>query len=238
VPFLAFFPKLERAYLGGLYRDVVGTIKYPYFNNHCERPRDHRSIFRSLVENICGAFQARVLNPNLRIRGVLEAGQFRCEEGESNEDGEDGEDGVCRLCWNVATSFPLGHVTKRTDFLCLPLPKCFETMASRPRNQLQLHSQAITKCFLDYVAPAIEEFDVDGHDPVYRIGKSELETLTECSAFIAPFIIKVPKSELPYMLRPREDGTKVKMHRETFEALARLGLVLDSNDFVLVDSIG
>jgi len=82
VPFLASFPKLERTYLGGIYRDERSEKwhKFPYDCEECVRPRDHRSIFRGLVEQICEAFKSRVLNPNVRIEGILET-RYGCNTG-------------------------------------------------------------------------------------------------------------------------------------------------------------
>ena len=94
VVFLTTFPKLKCAFLGGIVRepDVEEWTKFSYDHGYCTAPKDHLSVFRGLVEHLCGAFQSRSLSPSLHLEGGFERDQLACDEDEK----EDGH--RCRRC--------------------------------------------------------------------------------------------------------------------------------------------
>ena len=154
VLFLTSFPKLERAFLGGIFptvtfrRRVFSKVfsKIPYHCSDCHEPKDHLSVFRGLVDQLCGAFRSRSLSPSLHLEGFIEDKQWGCDVEEREDDHG------CRLCRNVVTSFPLDLVLKKIPTfycgLCLNRSERIEALATRHDNPLRFQPQAITKCFL------------------------------------------------------------------------------------------
>ena len=149
VPFLISFSKLKRAFLGGLFRDHDDEQwnKITYWRSSCREPEDHLSVFRGLVDHLCGAFQSRSLSPSLRLEGFLGADQLECgkNERESNH--------CCRRCWTMATSFPPALVMEKVPYLhtsglCLSYSERIEALATRHDNPFLSQSQAATKCFI------------------------------------------------------------------------------------------
>ena len=140
VLFLASFPKLKRAYLGGLW----STSKFSYSHHSCREPKDHLSVFRGLVDHLCGAFRSRSLSPSLHLEGVFDD-QLDCYDDE-REDGH-----RCRHCWNIATSFPLALVLGKipeVHSMCPSYSGRIEALATRHDNPLRFQPQAVVKCFL------------------------------------------------------------------------------------------
>ena len=162
VPFLSSFPKLERAFLGGIYEDF-GWHKFSYTHSECTYPSDHLHIFRGLVDHFCGAFQSRLLSVNLNLGGVLDINQLACgaDVGGLNNGRKDA---VCRRCWNVATSFPLDQVLHwlrpRIYFcgLCLSASERTEAIAGRLHDSSLHHSEAIIRCCLQMANYMLKSF--------------------------------------------------------------------------------
>ena len=69
--YLAAFPKLENAFVGGLdnYRDKVT------YQDECLRadtyPNNHEDIMRCLAESICGAYKTGALSRKVMVAGVI-----------------------------------------------------------------------------------------------------------------------------------------------------------------------
>ena len=156
VPFLISFPKLKRAFLGGLFWDGEEWSKMPYLPSICREPEDHLTIFRGLVDYLCGAFQSRSLSSSLHLEGVFERQQVKCHESRR-----------CRRCWNVTTSFPLElvleQIPKRHFFrsVCLDYSERIEALATRHDKPFLLQPQAVFKCFLAMTKAMIASGRVD-----------------------------------------------------------------------------
>ena len=169
VPFLISFSKLKRAFLGGIWRDrdEEEWLKYPYQCSSCLEPEDHLSVFRGLVDHLCGAFQSRSLSQSLHLEGVFDKDQLECDENSYHYCRR------CRLCWNIVTSFPpalvLENIPMRSS-LCLSYSKRIEALSTRhdnpflhePRAILVLFLLAMTNGMLDYV-PIVSRLD-DGEN--------------------------------------------------------------------------
>ena len=80
--FLTTFPKLKRTFLGGVYWDpgLNKWEKFPYYHTACIEPNDHLSVFRGLIDHLCGAFRSRSLSPSLHLGGVLRDNQLECHD--------------------------------------------------------------------------------------------------------------------------------------------------------------
>ena len=157
VPFLISFPKLQRAFLGGLWWDPddLKWSKIAYGEPICDEPKDHLAIFRGLVDHLCGAFRSRSLSPSLHLKGVFERDQLECHKDEK------GDGHRCRRCWNIATSFPPVLVLEKIPLhdacgLCLSYSEHIEALASRNDNPLRFHPQAAIKSFLDMTGTMFE----------------------------------------------------------------------------------
>ena len=147
VPFLISFPKLKRAFLGGVYLDPEDEewMRIPYLHIPCTAPKDHQSVFRGLVDYLSGAFRSRSLSPTLHLEGIVEEDQLDCNEDYEREVGH-----CCRQCRNIITSFPLEMVLKEIheSALCLDFSDCVDALASRHDNPSISDPQAVTRCFL------------------------------------------------------------------------------------------
>ena len=106
IPFLASFPSLARVFLGGLYLESDGVWgRYKYNIDDCKEPRDHRGIFKTLIQVIIGGFQSKSLPQSLRLGGILDGiagAQLECAKN-----GREDPDHPCQLCRHVLSSFPL-----------------------------------------------------------------------------------------------------------------------------------
>ena len=260
VLFLASFPKLKRAYLGGLW----GNSKFSYSHHSCQEPKDHLSVFRGLVDHLCGAFRSRSLSPSLHLEGVFDD-QLDCYDGE-REDGH-----RCRYCWNIFTSFPpalvLGKIPERHS-MCLSYSERIEALATRHDNPLRFQPQAVVKCFLAMTKAMLSAGNVDsGRDFIgrmksqggkltsflwsagighgvefYYVSIRDMWVLKKFSTAIGPSVMNaVPKRELLSTLHPlgkvAKDGKKSVLVRQTFESLVQLGFDLASKDYVLFDPL-
>ena len=150
--FLTIFPKLKHAFLGGRFWDahIEQWSRILYTAAHVHEPKDHLIVFRGLVDQFCGAFQSRSLNPSLHLEGVFEKSQLDCDEIEREDDNR------CRCCWNIVTSFPLDLVLEKIpqrfgSGLCLSYSEQIEALASRHDKPLLFQPQAVIKCFLTMI---------------------------------------------------------------------------------------
>ena len=226
-PFLISFSKLKHAFLGGIWRDrdEEEWLKYPYQCSSCLEPEDHLSVFRGLVDHLCGAFQSRSLSPSLRLEGVFGADQLACGKNERESKH------CCRRCWTMATSFPPALVMEKVPYLhtsglCLSYSERIEALATRHDNSFLSQSQAATECFLamtnsmlthgtvfpngDLENSFIERMksrgggvDIIGEDgedsfvTFHFMQIKHMESLKKFAAFIGPSVINsIPKHEL------------------------------------------
>ena len=225
--FLTTFPKLKRTFLGGVYWDpgLNKWEKFPYYHTACIEPNDHLSVFRGLIDHLCGAFRSRSLSPSLHLGGVLRDNQLECHDDDHDFAIVDGR---CRRCWSIATSFPLNLVLEKIPFryecgLCLSYSKRIEALVTRHDKPFLCQSQALTKCFLamtkamvrfgyidsgraidnDFIARMKSQGGLHSRhsksDSVkyhYILGK-DMEALKKFSTAIGPSVMKsIPRLEL------------------------------------------
>lgn len=108
VPFMVQFPKLRRVFLGGLDEGDGDLVTYSNDPGTAITPHDHQIVFRGLIENLCGAFEARLLNSNLELGGLENLkDQLGC-----SRIADEGEivNGLCRCCRGIIASFPIKFV--------------------------------------------------------------------------------------------------------------------------------
>ena len=228
VLFLTAFPKLKHAFLGGLCRDTDDEkwFKFSYTNNSSNDPKDHLAVFRGLVDHLCGAFQSRSLSQSLHLEGVFDWNQLECNESSYHHCRR------CRLCWNIATSFPLALVLGKipeVHSMCPSYSERIEALATRHDNPLRFQPQAVVKCFLAMtqtmlsagnVNPGrdidnsfiermksrggkVDIFDGDSFVTFYFMQVKHMEALKKFSTAIGPSVMNdVPKRELLSALHP------------------------------------
>lgn len=146
LPLMMAFPKLEKVYLGGMARDNSdGTLKREEYNHeYCARPEDHREIFRSFVESLCGAFESRSLPQGLELGGLDFASQLNCWPKLMRDrtrwmwKRESSQHWVCRCCRRIIKSLPLELILDReigclSDDIavCMPMSHRLEIFISR-----------------------------------------------------------------------------------------------------------
>ena len=264
IPFLTTFPKLQSAFLGGIYWVAADEKwkKNSYVHSHCLEPKDHLAVFRGLVDHLCGAFQTRSLNPSLHLKGVVKGGQLACEK----------EDDPCRHCLNITTSFPLALVLekipeRRSFGLCLNYFERIEALVTRHDTPLIFQPQAAIKCFLTlakkmfktgYVHSGgdldfsfvermesqggeIDEWEYGCYVKFGYITVEDMKALKRFATAMGPSVMSsIPKHELLStlpMCGVTKNGKKRVLVRQTFEDLVQLGLDLASKDFILVDPL-
>ena len=151
-PFLAGFPKLEKAFIGGrLKRRLVDedqeiqaedenqeiqihTCYNTIYNIFFSGPNEHAEIFRGLVVSLCGAFKTGLLSPDVTIIGVY-AHQWD-DVRPCRRSRERTETHSCSWCRNYCKHFPLPHIFRKglvaphTNF-CLQTREFWETIKSR-----------------------------------------------------------------------------------------------------------
>ena len=176
VPFLMTFPKLKRAFIGGIWRDPHEDQwrKFPYMEHNCIEPKDHLSVFRGLVDYLSGAFRSRSLSPSLYLKGFVEDDQLDCGE---HEDGH-----RCRHCWNIVASFPLDLVLKKipTSYgsgLCLEYSERIEALATRHDNPLLYRPQEVARCFLAMAKEMFKYGAIDSEGEFADVKKSFIERI-------------------------------------------------------------
>jgi hypothetical protein len=112
-PFLAGFPKLKVAVIGGRLNrrhedDESGIQTYlTEYNSSCSGPNDHEEIFRGLVVSLGGAFKTGLLSQGVTIEGLnpLNWNLVRpCRSRNAHENDP------CSWCRNICRQFPLTHV--------------------------------------------------------------------------------------------------------------------------------
>ena len=235
VPYLTSFPKLKRVFLGGLFRDPDDGkwIFFRYWHSSCREPEDHLTVFRGLVEHLCGAFQSRSLSPSLHLEGVLDVDQLVCRAY------DEGDGRRCRRCWNAATFFPPSlvlHSVPKNNCLCLPYSDRIEALASRHENPFLTCPQAATESFLEFTEtffysgfsvhsgdlitgegyienPFVKRIESQGglvgtHGfDFYYISENNMKSLKRLSALVTPPVISsIPKSGLLSALSPLDEA--------------------------------
>ena len=140
VPFLSFIPKLEHIFLGGLYLESEAVWSpYVYDINNFVAPRDHRDIFKSLLQSFIGGFQTRSLAQSLTLDGILQHYQLECaDNGRWRED----PDRPCQFCHKIFTAFPIHSLLNldRDRSFCLSRADCIRAVFRRDGAEALLRS--------------------------------------------------------------------------------------------------
>ena len=138
LPFMMQFPKLEMVFLGGAYtHSTPERARFVHYSNDAgDSPHDHQIIFRSLIENLCGAFEARLLNPNLYLGGFELNYQLGCSRRGSRNLRRETADRPCRCCRGIIASFPIELVVESIEDVdnnpfCIPMMDQLEVFAKR-----------------------------------------------------------------------------------------------------------
>jgi hypothetical protein len=128
-PFLAAFPKLKRAVLGGLlkYRDgdedgqiITDVAQY---DEECSGPTDHEEMFRGLVVSLGSAFRMGLLSRDVTIEGVSHYSWSLVRP--CNQSRERTETDSCSWCRNICKNFPLPYFLRQGP---VPRDYCLKTM--------------------------------------------------------------------------------------------------------------
>ena len=141
IPFMAMFPKLRKAFIGGRQQDDLNRNVWHregYDQDICHEPHDHQTIFNGFVENLCGAFEAQLLSLNLKLGGFSFMQQLKCSEKVENDIGEREGAWPCRCCRRILATFPTEcllrwHAQCLTHDLelCVPIADRLEIFAKR-----------------------------------------------------------------------------------------------------------
>ena len=195
VPFLASIPNLERVYVGGVYldRSVVGTEvweRYWYETENCEAPREHQTIFKTLVQVIIGGFQTRSLPQGLELDGILESGQLECAASGARED----PDNPCQFCRHVLSSFPLHLLMKPMTLrwaFCVSHVDCIRTFLRRDGAEAVLRSNDGTKMLLACLRAVIPNFLLYSET---EVDEAFLKKMTDQGARIFSYMYPSPRA--------------------------------------------
>ena len=147
-PFLAGFPKLKEAIIGGRLKRRHGVdepefdISFVEYDDYCSGPNNHEEIFQGLVMSLGGAFKTGLLSPDVTITGVYHQwGLVRpCRQS-----GERTETHSCSWCRNYCKHFPLTHVLRKGLFAphqnyCLQAREFWAIINGRPGSKEAIRS--------------------------------------------------------------------------------------------------
>ena len=276
VPFLTSIPNLERVFLGGLYHTVIeyytsqghrhteDTVwyRYEYFFESCTDPNDHQVIFKTLIQNLIGAFQTKSLPQSLELDGILESGQLECTDNGTVED----PDNPCQFCRQMLSSFPLhlllNPVAHYRTF-CVSHVDRIRTLLLRDGAEAALRSSGGVDMLLSCLDNAIPH-------TVFQSSKSEVDEaflkrmkdqgarafvtnpanlsikwhrnkdsffndffdLVNGTSLLQDVIKGIPRSRL---LGKYSFKASAIFARQSFETLLGAGLQLDASDYIIVD---
>ena len=135
-PFLASFPKLKEAFIGGRLKLGNETFDEEYDSDHCSSPNNHEEIFRGLVMSLGGAFKTGILSHDVAIKGVDNYRWNLFARPCSNESRTKNGTDSCAWCRAYCEQFPLTHIIPKggspTIFHCLTTREFWAIINGRP----------------------------------------------------------------------------------------------------------
>lgn len=248
---------LERKLRGPNSRDI--WHRYEYNLIECSGPRGHISIFKSLMEHLCGASRSKLLREDLKISSVFEEGQLDCNVFS------------CRCCVDMVSSFPFELILKSLGgegATCVPRVDTLGLLLARPESDCALRSdvgiESLIKCF-GHVLPLTTVFGNSSVDDAFmkkletcgakpyrgtmlvfrdiRVDESDNDfrnfiKLIDDSRTLKGIIRDIPRSKIlqtwPFKPVVPIRGRTIYT-RQLFDALLKAGLNLRSEDYILVD---
>ena len=160
VKFLSAFPKIRRAWAGGI-SPTGDRIAYdPYNFNAC----DQTLFATQLVANVCQAYRAGKFSQDLHFGGLVD---FVAKQGSGTNGGRSSAyvcpmrlgGPRCPLCRDICHSFPVLHVMKMGQGIeCLSFETRLDIVAARPGGL-----EAITLCAIETI------LDRHKHDPLWIV---------------------------------------------------------------------
>jgi hypothetical protein len=250
IPFLCHFPRLERAFLGGVRRDgrVEGFVR-----PECAMDED-RERMTSLIDAFSGAFRSRALSDKLYVLGL------RCPRScaGSNLFSES----TCRSCRMACRSFPLDSVIDfecegssvskhRPGGLLYGLDVCLRRdaveeiiIADRAGGRDMLHSASRFLSLLGRGARHVVVPDEGGELFVVKYSTEEISELRRCIDRSGMDISALSSEAVTDAIRrsfaederdPTPPRDRCYLAQNSFDDLRSLGLVIDEASFLNAD---
>ena len=163
VPLLTTFSKVKRLFVGGLATFPMNTGRNDRFSYSPQSNRDHRELAKTLCHSLLAAFKARLIPPDLDIKGGI-INNFvdeleLCARSDWNGDDANSK-GMCTTCRDVCSYFPLHEIIVNPSFCeCAGRIGVVEATSKRKgsREIFQKESGNILPTFLDERYFSIEE---------------------------------------------------------------------------------
>lgn len=119
VPYMTAFPKLRSC-------SLCDINSWGYNSYSCQGPNNHKALYRSMLESLCGAFEAEALSRSLQLRSFLPPySTFTCTPTHETATNQ------CSFCRRIVRSFPLNAIigipgatrkmkSDRNQHFCIP----------------------------------------------------------------------------------------------------------------------
>ena len=164
VPFLGSIPNLEKVYIGRLFGEssdidpsemVWDPVEFDIYDFDRMHINSTAQIFTTLMENLCGGFESRVLKQNLRLRGVLESNQLICAASGDEEH----PDRPCHCCRRILSCFPFRTLFPSISLwvFCLSTIERIRHVMDRDGAGAALRTNAGAKMLLECLGNALPQ---------------------------------------------------------------------------------
>ena len=240
VPFISAFPKLTYCGIGGPH--MARKIKNHYNVNRCTSTY-HKESFRSMLEALCGAFEADALPRSLILDGFLFPYKTYSCDTETDED-----DQPCRLCPRILRCFPLNAIapvpgiSEDDDFwessgqtFCIDQDECRAIMLGRKWTGMckrALHRSKQIKRLLFLRKRTLKpKFKRGGtvHSSLYFLPSQNLRQLELIREVAGKF--RIGRKNTMRSMRRSSSAEVYLLNTFTFNRLRKLGFKLREKDF-------
>ena len=245
VPYISAFPKLTHCWIGGL---GTGQKKVTHYNvDRCTSPTYHRALFRSMLEALCGAFEADALPRSLIIDGFLHPFKtYWCESEITDEWIE-----PCRLCQRIIRCFPLNAIAPvpgisddddywnfKGQTFCIDQDECRAVIRARKwtkKCKRALHRSNQLKrllCLRKHTMNQKLKRKGKEHRSLYFLAPQTLQQLELIREVAGKF--RIGRKDTMRLMRKSSSGGVYLLDASTFKRLKKIGFKLKEKDFHFV----
>lgn len=244
VPFISAFPKLMYCSIGRL--DARKNVTH-YNVDRFTSPTYHRALFKSMLEALCGAFEADALPRSLIIDGFLSPFKtYWCDrESDTNEWAQ-----PCRLCQRIIRCFPLNAIApvpgiSENDYwnfngqtFCIGQDECRDIIRARKwtgKCKSALHrSKQIKRLLLlrkhTLKGQKMKRKGIE-HSALYFLPSQNLQQLELIREVAGKF--RIGRKDTMRSMRKSSSDRVYLLNTSTFERLKKIGFKLKKKDFHL-----